>query len=154
MPFAPFTNYLTIAFLLMVLVGMWFNDDTRISLIVGVIFLALVVMSYYVFGIGKRAQANLTKATKRLNNHRKRDIHRCLFFIFGVWIFPISASYRVKIAEGKVFKMDVTLGYLRESLSNHLENEVCQRICKKMLAKRYVNEEEFVKDLDDNEMSF
>lgn len=50
--------------------------------------------------------------------------------------------------------MDVTLGYLRESLSNHLENEVCQRICKKMLAKRYVNEEEFVKDLDDNEMSF
>ncbi|TAI10745.1 sigma-G-dependent sporulation-specific acid-soluble spore protein CsgA, partial [Bacillus velezensis] len=30
--------------------------------------------------------------------------------------------------------MDVTLGYLRESLSNHLENEVCQRICKKMLA--------------------
>ncbi|CUB19624.1 hypothetical protein BN2127_JRS7_00041 [Bacillus subtilis] len=51
-------------------------------------------------------------------------------------------------------KMDVTLGYLRESLSNHLENEVCQQICKKMLAKRYVNEEEFVKDLDDNEMSF
>lgn len=50
--------------------------------------------------------------------------------------------------------MDVTLGYLRESLSNHLENEVCQRICKKMLGKRYVNEEEFVKDLDDNEMSF
>ncbi|AIC96845.1 MULTISPECIES: sigma-G-dependent sporulation-specific acid-soluble spore protein CsgA [Bacillus] len=50
--------------------------------------------------------------------------------------------------------MDVTLGYLRESLSNHLENEVCQRICKKMLAKRYANEGEFVKDLDDNEMSF
>ncbi|MEC5230182.1 amino acid permease [Bacillus inaquosorum] len=64
MPFAPFTNYLTIAFLLMVLVGMWFNDDTRISLIVGVIFLALVVMSYYVFGIGKRAQANLTKSSQ------------------------------------------------------------------------------------------
>ncbi|MEC2060670.1 amino acid permease [Bacillus stercoris] len=62
MPFAPFTNYLTIAFLLMVLVGMWFNDDTRISLIVGVIFLALVVISYYVFGIGKRTQANLTKS--------------------------------------------------------------------------------------------
>lgn len=61
MPFAPFTNYLTIAFLLMVLVGMWFNDDTRISLIVGVIFLALVVISYYAFGIGKRVQADLTK---------------------------------------------------------------------------------------------
>ncbi|MCI4170817.1 hypothetical protein, partial [Bacillus spizizenii] len=29
---------------------------------VGVIFLALVVISYYVFGIGKRTQANLTKS--------------------------------------------------------------------------------------------
>ncbi|ALC83433.1 MULTISPECIES: amino acid permease [Bacillus] len=54
MPFAPFTNYLTIAFLIMVLIGMWFNEDTRISLVVGVVFLALVVISYYAFGIGKR----------------------------------------------------------------------------------------------------
>ncbi|AQU73217.1 amino acid permease [Priestia megaterium] len=54
MPFAPVTNYITIAFLLMVLVGMWFNDETRISLIVGVIFLALVVISFYAFGINKR----------------------------------------------------------------------------------------------------
>lgn len=53
MPFAPITNYVTIIFLIMVLVGMWFNDDTRVSLIVGIIFLALVTMSYYVFGIGK-----------------------------------------------------------------------------------------------------
>jgi AAT family amino acid transporter len=58
MPFAPFTNYLTIAFLIMVLIGMWFNDDTRISLIVGILFLGIVVISYYVFGIEKRAQAN------------------------------------------------------------------------------------------------
>ncbi|RID86726.1 amino acid permease [Mesobacillus zeae] len=54
MPFAPVTNYLTIAFLIMVLIGMWFNDDTRMSLIAGIIFLAIVVMSYYIFGIGKR----------------------------------------------------------------------------------------------------
>ncbi|MEW4209961.1 amino acid permease [Priestia megaterium] len=54
MPFAPVTNYVTIAFLLMVLVGMWFNDETRISLIVGVIFLALVIISFYAFGINKR----------------------------------------------------------------------------------------------------
>ncbi len=53
MPFAPITNYLTIAFLVMVLIGMWFNDDTRVSLIVGIIFLTLVTISYYVFGIGK-----------------------------------------------------------------------------------------------------
>jgi AAT family amino acid transporter len=55
MPFAPFTNYLTIAFLIMVLVGMWFNDDTRIPLIAGLVFLGIVVISYYAFGIGKRA---------------------------------------------------------------------------------------------------
>ncbi|UYT85078.1 amino acid permease [Priestia megaterium] len=54
MPFAPVTNYVTIAFLLMVLVGMWFNDETRISLIVGIIFLVLVVVSFYAFGINKR----------------------------------------------------------------------------------------------------
>ncbi|MEI4828250.1 amino acid permease [Bacillus sp. FJAT-53711] len=54
MPFAPVTNYLTIAYLILVLIGMWFNKDTRISLIVGVIFLAIVVISFYAFGIGKR----------------------------------------------------------------------------------------------------
>jgi len=53
MPFAPITNYVTIIFLIMVLVGMWFNDDTRVSLIVGIIYLVLVTISYYVFGIGK-----------------------------------------------------------------------------------------------------
>ncbi|TWM34983.1 putative transport protein YifK [Bacillus paralicheniformis] len=61
MPFAPVTNYLTIGFLLMVLVGMWFNNDTRVSLIVGVIFLAVVAASYYMFGIGKRASADGNK---------------------------------------------------------------------------------------------
>ena len=54
MPFAPFTNYLTIAYLILVLIGMWFNEDTRISLIVGVIFLVIVVICFYAFGIGKR----------------------------------------------------------------------------------------------------
>jgi AAT family amino acid transporter len=54
MPFAPFTNYLTLAYLVLVLIGMWFNDDTRISLIVGFIFLAILVICFYAFGIGKR----------------------------------------------------------------------------------------------------
>ncbi|QGQ47773.1 amino acid permease [Metabacillus sediminilitoris] len=54
MPFAPVSNYLTIAFLIMVLIGMWLNDETRISLIVGIFFLGIVVISFYVFGIGKR----------------------------------------------------------------------------------------------------
>ncbi|MED4071975.1 amino acid permease [Priestia endophytica] len=58
MPFAPFTNYLTIAFLLMVLIGMWINEETRISLIVGIGFLAVVVISYYAFRIDKRVRTH------------------------------------------------------------------------------------------------
>ncbi|TGV22646.1 amino acid permease, partial [Mesorhizobium sp. M00.F.Ca.ET.186.01.1.1] len=53
MPLAPLTNYITIAFLLMVLVGMWINDDTRISLIAGIVFLGIVTLSFYAFGINK-----------------------------------------------------------------------------------------------------
>lgn len=48
--------------------------------------------------------------------------------------------------------MDRTLGYLRESLSNHLEHDVCRGIYKKLQAKHYANEGEFVKDLNDLEM--
>ena len=61
MPFAPVTNYLTIAFLIFVLVGMWFNDETRISLIAGLVFLALVTIGFYVFGINKRVPADQEK---------------------------------------------------------------------------------------------
>ena len=49
---------MTIAFLIIVLIGMWFNDDTRMSLIVGIVFLGIVVISYYVFGIGKHDSVN------------------------------------------------------------------------------------------------
>lgn len=53
MPLAPVSNYLTIAFLVTVLIGMWFNQDTRLSLIVGIVFLGLITLSYYAFRIGK-----------------------------------------------------------------------------------------------------
>lgn len=61
MPFAPVTNYLTIAFLIMVLVGMWFNVETRVSLIAGFVFLGLVTASFYAFGINKKVPADLDK---------------------------------------------------------------------------------------------
>ncbi|WP_416828008.1 amino acid permease [Ectobacillus polymachus] len=54
MPFAPYSNYATIVFLLLVLIGMWINPSTRISLIVGIVFLAIVVASYYIFKMGER----------------------------------------------------------------------------------------------------
>ena len=61
MPFAPVTNYLTIAFLIMVLIGMWFNEETRVSLIAGFVFLGLVTASFYAFGIHKKVPADVNK---------------------------------------------------------------------------------------------
>ncbi|OIK15052.1 amino acid permease [Bacillus sp. MUM 13] len=61
MPFAPVSNYLTIVFLILILIGMGFNKDTRVSLVVGIVFLALVSISYYAFGIGNRAANAQTK---------------------------------------------------------------------------------------------
>lgn len=49
----PYVNYLTIAFLICVLVGMGINPDTRLSLLVGAIFLALVTGCYFVLGMHK-----------------------------------------------------------------------------------------------------
>ena len=51
----PYANYLTMAFLICVLIGMYFNEDTRMSLFVGMIFLAAVTVAYKLFGLGRRA---------------------------------------------------------------------------------------------------
>ncbi|MGC7872662.1 amino acid permease [Desulfosporosinus sp. SYSU MS00001] len=53
-PLFPISNYITIIFLALVLVGMWFNPDTHLSLIVGAVFLLIVIVGYYAFGMGKR----------------------------------------------------------------------------------------------------
>ncbi|CQR52724.1 amino acid permease [Paenibacillus riograndensis] len=54
--FFPVSNYIMVIFLSLVLVGMWFNPDTRTSLIVGAVFILVVIAGYYVFGIGKGQQ--------------------------------------------------------------------------------------------------
>ena len=54
MPLYPLTNYLSLAFLLLVLVLMAFNPDTRIALILGPIFIAILVIGYYVGGFHKK----------------------------------------------------------------------------------------------------
>lgn len=49
--------------------------------------------------------------------------------------------------------MDSNLGYVRESLSNHLDNhELCQRIYDKLENNTYKDENDFVRDLDENEI--
>lgn len=50
----PYVNYLTIAFLLCVLVGMGINPDTRVSLLLGAIFLASVSLCYFLLGMHKK----------------------------------------------------------------------------------------------------
>lgn len=56
-PFFPISNYVTVIFLILVLIGMWFNEDTRISLIVGGVFCAVVIISYYALGMGNKQSA-------------------------------------------------------------------------------------------------
>ena len=50
--------------------------------------------------------------------------------------------------------MDVTLGYLRESLSNHLDRGTGQQIYKKLVKHEYKSEGDFVRDLNEGEISF
>jgi AAT family amino acid transporter len=50
------------AFLVCVLIGMGFNEDTRMSLFVGALFLAIVTLVYKVFGMSQAAKVqNLQK---------------------------------------------------------------------------------------------
>ncbi|MUK88836.1 sporulation protein [Ornithinibacillus sp. L9] len=50
--------------------------------------------------------------------------------------------------------MDNTLLYLRESLANYIENDLCKEIYRKIESNHYESEEEFIEDLDDKEMAY
>ncbi|MCR1873192.1 amino acid permease [Mammaliicoccus lentus] len=50
MPGAPFTNYITLAFFVLVLIGMLFNAETRVSVIIGIVFLSLMIVIYFLRG--------------------------------------------------------------------------------------------------------
>jgi hypothetical protein len=53
-------------------------------------------------------------------------------------------------------KMETTLAYLREALSNYLDyhNDIPSHIYHKLLEKPYANEEEFVRHLSQKEAAF
>ncbi|MBP1947425.1 sporulation protein [Virgibacillus litoralis] len=46
------------------------------------------------------------------------------------------------------------MNYLRESLANYSENDMCQKIGKKLETEGYKNEVEFVRNLDEEEMAY
>ncbi|MCS8616449.1 amino acid permease [Latilactobacillus curvatus] len=48
MPWSPYSNYITLAMLAITLVFMFINPETRISIIVGLIFLMIMVVIYFV----------------------------------------------------------------------------------------------------------
>ncbi|WP_225428841.1 amino acid permease [Apilactobacillus timberlakei] len=48
MPLSPYTNYITLIFLIITLVFMFINDSTRIPLIIGVIFLIVMTGIYFI----------------------------------------------------------------------------------------------------------
>ncbi|MCP8862258.1 amino acid permease [Latilactobacillus curvatus] len=48
MPWSPYSNYITLAMLCVILVFMFINPETRISIIVGLIFLMIMVVIYFV----------------------------------------------------------------------------------------------------------
>ncbi|MFZ4460606.1 amino acid permease, partial [Enterococcus gallinarum] len=48
MPLSPYTNYVTLAFLAIVLIFMFINPETRISLIIGLVFLLYMTIHYFV----------------------------------------------------------------------------------------------------------
>lgn len=50
--------------------------------------------------------------------------------------------------------IDQTLDYLRESLSNYIENDMCQQIYRKLESGNYAGEGKFVEDLNDDEMAY
>lgn len=50
MPFAPFTNYITLGFFILVLIGMLFNAETRVSVIIGIVFLSAMALIYFLRG--------------------------------------------------------------------------------------------------------
>ena len=47
MPLSPYTNYLTLAFLAIILCFMFINPETRISLLIGLAFLFLMTIHYF-----------------------------------------------------------------------------------------------------------
>ncbi len=49
MPFSPFSNYITLFFLILTLIFMLFNPDTRAPLLIGTLFLLIISIIYFFF---------------------------------------------------------------------------------------------------------
>lgn len=64
MPLAPYSSYLSLAFLALVIVLMAFSPDTRIALVVGPIWYVILIGVYYRKGLHKKSQMYLVNDEK------------------------------------------------------------------------------------------
>ncbi|MGO2108042.1 MAG: amino acid permease [Staphylococcus equorum] len=53
MPGGAFTNYITMAFFIVVLIGMLFNKETVVSVVIGIVFLLFMTMFFFLKGYHK-----------------------------------------------------------------------------------------------------
>ncbi len=82
MPLSPYTNYVTLAFLAIVLIFMFINPETRISLIIGLVFLLYMTIHYFV-------------REKEPENKKRTKLHLSgSFVLFIAFINSILASHR------------------------------------------------------------
>jgi amino acid transporter, AAT family len=61
-PFYPYASWLSLAFLILVTALMAYFPDTRIALLVGPLWLVLLAVLYYVFGLSKAEQYTVEDA--------------------------------------------------------------------------------------------
>ncbi|WP_312574548.1 amino acid permease [Staphylococcus saprophyticus] len=59
MPGGAITNYITMAFFIMVLIGMLFNKETVVSVVIGIIFLLLMTLFFFLKGYHKLSKDKL-----------------------------------------------------------------------------------------------
>lgn len=65
MPWAPYSSYLSLAFLALVIVLMAFSPDTRIALVVGPLWFVFLIAVYYNKGLHKKNQMLLVNENKQ-----------------------------------------------------------------------------------------
>jgi len=53
-PLYPYANWFCIAFLVLVTIGMWFNEDTRMSLISSWVYMVVITVFYFICGLNKK----------------------------------------------------------------------------------------------------
>ncbi|WP_322904160.1 amino acid permease [Paenibacillus sp. SGZ-1009] len=71
--FFPVSNYIVIMYLICVLIGMCFNPDTRVPLIVGAVFIGIVIVGYFIFRMGKSDKHSERAATEEVSGESLRS---------------------------------------------------------------------------------